>query len=33
MSDRPRVLLVDDERLMRLAVSHRLAAEAMSWST
>jgi DNA-binding NtrC family response regulator len=27
MSDRPRVLLVDDERLMRLAVSHRLAAE------
>ena len=27
MSDRPRVLLVDDERLMRLAVSHRLAGE------
>ena len=27
MSDRPRVLLVDDERLMRLAVSHRLARE------
>lgn len=27
MADQPRVLLVDDERLMRLAVSHRLAAE------
>ena len=27
MVDRPRVLLVDDERLMRLAVSHRLAQE------
>jgi CheY-like chemotaxis protein len=27
MSDRPRVLLVDDERLMRLAVSHLLGAE------
>jgi DNA-binding NtrC family response regulator len=27
MFDPPRVLLVDDERLMRLAVSHRLAAE------
>jgi two-component system response regulator PilR (NtrC family) len=27
MSDRPRVLLVDDERLMRLAVGHRLAHE------
>ena len=27
MSDRPRVLLVDDERLMRLAVSHRLVRE------
>ena len=27
MADPPRVLLVDDERLMRLALSHRLAAE------